>query len=438
MTATMDGVVFGSVHYISPEQARGETADEKSDLYSVGVVLYEMLTGQLPFDSETAVSIAIKHIGEAPKPARSVNPDISRALDEILEKALLKAPGERYQSAAAMASDLKQALTNPRGGFVRTPAMEAMRRKRALRRMRIALAAVLAVAGALTAVFFSGVLDRYFYSVTVPSVIGATSEDALRSLKAFKLESSISMSYSEDVEAGLVVSQEPLPDAEAVQGDTVSLVVSMGSQWVMMPNLEGMSEEEAKAKLQANGLLHCRVETVRSDYLAGIVVSQEPAADNGASKLSECVLYVSAKSEIVPDLKGFSPEAAMDALAGTMLSVGNITEGYDAAFPKGVIIDQSIAHDTNIFEDTVIDLVVNGDKPAQYSAYPNVRFSVPLDDMHVVILVTTPSGVQEEKFNMVCSKGIMEVSVISSESGDHRVQIYMDDELMVDEVYDFQ
>ena len=438
LTATMDGVVFGSVHYISPEQARGETADEKSDLYSVGVVLYEMLTGQMPFDSETAVSIAIKHIGEAPKTARSVNPDIPRALDEILQKALLKAPGERYQSAAAMASDLKQALVNPKGGFVRTPAMEAQRKKRNMRRIQLCVAFIVALAAAMTAVFMSGVLDVYFYSVTVPSVLGATSEDALRSLKAFKLESSISMSYSEEVEAGLVVSQEPAPDTEAIQGDTVNLVVSMGSQWVVMPKVENLGEQEARDLLQASGLSHCRIETVRSDYQTGIIVSQEPAPGDWASKLSECVLYISAKSDIVPDLTGFSIEDAEAALEGTMLSIGQVYVGYDATFPKDVVIQQSIAHLTSVFEDTVIDLVINGDKPEQYTTRPNVIFSVPLDDMRVVIVITTPSGAREEKFNMVCSKGIMEVSIISSEAGEHRVQIYMDDELMVDEVYDFE
>ena len=438
LTATMDGVVFGSVHYISPEQARGETADEKSDLYSVGVVLYEMLTGQMPFDSETAVSIAIKHIGEEPKSARSVNPDIPRALDEILQKALLKAPSERYQSAAAMASDLKQALVNPKGGFVRTPAMEAQRKKRNMRRIQLCAAFIVALAAAMTAVFMSGVLDVYFYSVTVPSVLGATSEDAIRSLKAFKLESSISMSYSEDVEAGLVVSQEPAPDAEAIQGDTVNLVVSMGSQWVVMPKVENMGEQEACDLLLASGLSHYRIETVRSDYQAGIIVAQEPAPGGWASKLGECVLYISAKSDIVPDLTGFSLEDAEAALEGTMLSIGQVYTGYDATFPKDVVIQQSIVHLTSVFEDTVIDLVINGDKPEQYTSRPNVSFSVPLDDMRVVILITTPSGVREEKFNMVCSKGFMEVSVISSEAGEHRVQIYMDDELMVDEVYDFE
>jgi len=140
---------------------------------------------------------------------------------------------------------------------------------------------------------------------------------------------------------------------------------------------------------------------------------------------------------LISDLQN-ACEDAEAALEGTMLSIGQVHTGYDATFPKDVVIQQSIVHLTSVFEDTVIDLVINGDKPEQYTSRPNVSFSVPLDDMRVVILITTPSGVREEKFNMVCSKGIMEVSIISSEAGEHRVQIYMDDELMVDEVYDFE
>ena len=187
MTATGDGSFFGSVHYISPEQARGEKADEKSDLYSVGVVLYEMLTGQVPFDSESAVSIAIKHIGETPRSIRELKPELPRALEQILQKALSKDPADRYQSASEMAADLKRSLTNPRGGFVRNPVMDAQRRKA---RVRNALAGLLlaAVLGAMVLIIVkTGVFDHYFYGVTVPSVVNVSEEDALRSLSAFHL-----------------------------------------------------------------------------------------------------------------------------------------------------------------------------------------------------------------------------------------------------------
>lgn len=435
MTATGDGSFFGSVHYISPEQARGEKADEKSDLYSVGVVLYEMLTGQVPFDSESAVSIAIKHIGETPRSIRELKPELPRALEQILQKALSKDPADRYQSASEMAADLKRSLTNPRGGFVRNPVMDAQRRKA---RVRNALAGLLlaAVLGAMVLIIVkTGVFDHYFYGVTVPSVVNVSEEDALRSLSAFHLVGEATQEYSDTVEKGLVISQEPAAESEAMKGDTVRIVVSLGSQWVAMPKVTGQSEEAALAALNALELTNVSVERVPSDYTPGLVLEQEPEAGEWVSKMGECVIRVSSMSSVVPDLRGYTLEAARAALEGTMLSLGEITEGYDASLPDGVVIDQSLEAKTSVFEETTIDLVLNGERPERYSAL--VSFSVPLADMEVSIVVTTPSGEESEKFRQVCS-GQVQISLSSAESGEHRVQIYMDGKLMRDDFYDFQ
>lgn len=435
MTATGDGSFFGSVHYISPEQARGEKADEKSDLYSVGVVLYEMLTGQVPFDSESAVSIAIKHIGETPRSIRELKPELPRALEQILQKALSKDPADRYQSASEMAADLKRSLTNPRGGFVRNPVMDAQRRKA---RVRNALAGLLlaAVLGAMVLIIVkTGVFDHYFYGVTVPSVVNVSEEDALRSLSAFHLVGEATQEYSDTVEKGLVISQEPAAESEAMQGDTVRIVVSLGSQWVAMPKVTGQSEEAALAALNALELTNVSVERVPSDYTPGLVLEQEPEAGEWVSKMGECVIRVSSMSSVVPDLRGYTLEAARAALEGTMLSLGEITEGYDASLPDGVVIDQSLEAKTSVFAETTIDLVLNGERPERYSAL--VSFSVPLADMEVSIVVTAPSGEESEKFRQVCS-GQVQISLSSAESGEHRVQIYMDGKLMRDDFYDFQ
>ena len=220
MTATGDGSFFGSVHYISPEQARGEKADEKSDLYSVGVVLYEMLTGQVPFDSESAVSIAIKHIGETPRSIRELKPELPRALEQILQKALSKDPADRYQSASEMAADLKRSLTNPRGGFVRNPVMDAQRRKA---RVRNALAGLLlaAVLGAMVLIIVkTGVFDHYFYGVTVPSVVGKSAALARQILSAAGLNASLS------AEEGTVTAQSVAENTGAKMGSVIELTVS--------------------------------------------------------------------------------------------------------------------------------------------------------------------------------------------------------------------
>ena len=352
-----------------------------------------------------------------------------------MQKALSKDPADRYQSASEMAADLKRSLTNPRGGFVRNPVMDAQRRKA---RVRNALAGMLlaAVLGAMVLIIVkTGVFDHYFYGVTVPSVVNVSAEDALRSLSAFHLVGEATQEYSDTVEKGLVISQEPAAESEAMQGDTVRIVVSLGSQWVAMPKVTGQSEEAALAALNALELTNVSVERVPSDYTPGLVLEQEPEAGEWASKVGECVIRVSAKSSVVPDLRGYTLEAARAALEGTMLSLGEITEGYDASLPDGVVIDQSLEAKTSVFEETTIDLVLNGERPERYSAL--VSFSVPLADMEVSIVVTAPSGEESEKFRQVCS-GQVQISLSSAESGEHRVQIYMDGKLMRDDFYDFQ
>lgn len=165
------------------------------------------------------------------------------------------------------------------------------------------------------------------------------------------------------------------------------------------------------------------------------MLEQEPEAGEWVSKMGECVIRVSSMSSVVPDLRGYTLEAARAALEGTMLSLGEITEGYDASLPDGVVIDQSLEAKTSVFEETTIDLVLNGERPERYSAL--VSFSVPLADMEVSIVVTAPSGEESEKFRQVCS-GQVQISLSSAESGEHRVQIYMDGKLMRDDFYDFQ
>ena len=232
---------LGSVHYFSPEQARGELADEKSDLYSVGVVMYEMLTGQVPFDGETSVSVALKHVSEEPKSMRLYQGGISKALDEVVMRALCKDSAKRYQTAAEMAADLRKTITHPRGGFVKYPPdSEELERQREQRRkkrqrdrrrlMRLGL-----IVGSLLVLSVAVIAGWYFIGVrgrvTVPDVTGQTQAAALEILESAGLPAGIESAYSEDVEAGLVLSQSRMPGERVKTGSLVSLVVSAGTQW---------------------------------------------------------------------------------------------------------------------------------------------------------------------------------------------------------------
>ena len=205
---------LGSVHYFSPEQASGEVADEKSDLYSVGVVLYEMLTGQVPFDGDTAVSVALKHVSEEPRSMRELNPAISRALDEVVMRALAKDSARRYQTAAEFAGDLRKAVVHPRGGFVAYPVSreeqerqreekrrQAARRKRRLRRASFfaAIAVGVAIVGALVW-YFAAVYNME----SVPLTIGSEEAAATGVIAQRGFVPVVEYAYSEEYPQGLV------------------------------------------------------------------------------------------------------------------------------------------------------------------------------------------------------------------------------------------
>ena len=200
------GSALGSVHYFSPEQARGEVADEKSDLYSVGVVMYEMLTGSVPFDGETSVSVALKHLNEAPMSMRQRQTGISKALDEVVMRALSKDAARRYQTAAEMAADLRKTITHPEGGFVKYPKApeeiekerEARRRKRARDRKRLqrTITAVAALITAALVAFTVWFILKIINTYSMPNVLGQEQMLALDRLENLNATTEVEYSYS--------------------------------------------------------------------------------------------------------------------------------------------------------------------------------------------------------------------------------------------------
>lgn len=261
---------LGSVHYFSPEQAQGEIADEKSDLYSVGIVLYEMLTGQVPFDGETAVSVALKHVQEEPKSMRLFQNGISKALDEVVMRALCKDTTKRYQTAAEMAADLRRTITHPRGGFVKYPQSaeeieaekEEKRKARQRAKKKATGFAIAAVVIALIAMLIwggfniLGARDR----VSVPNVLGSNVSEAQNQLERAKLSVNIASGYSEEYDRGLVSEQSIAAGERVAQGSTITVVVSMGSEWYYLDDLTGLSEQEALQRIQVSEVANAQVE----------------------------------------------------------------------------------------------------------------------------------------------------------------------------------
>ena len=281
--------VFGTIHYFSPEQAMGETVDARTDVYSVGIMLYEMCTGILPFTGADNVSIALKHMHQPPKPPKEINPDLPESLNRIILKAIAKDRKDRYLSAAAMRRDLMRAFVEPDGAYVvldeQTEA-EVRKPKRFLKQMAIVLGGCVAVIAVLIVVMvvmiFSRPVDATVY---MPSLYNRSAEEARELLEskdiAYEMQYESRMEYTEDV----VITQTPEAGAVVEEGDVVTVTVSYG----VAPDLMGMDKDAAIALLKQNGVKNYIIRYVEEGEL-NAVQGQDPAA--GALLTESVVLYV--------------------------------------------------------------------------------------------------------------------------------------------------
>lgn len=434
---------LGSVHYFSPEQASGEVADEKSDLYSVGVVLYEMLTGQVPFDGDTAVSVALKHVSEEPRSMRELNPAISRALDEVVMRALAKDSARRYQTAAEFAGDLRKAVVHPRGGFVAYPVSreeqerqrEEKRRQDARRKRRlhrVSFFAAIAVGVAIV-----GALIWYFAAVynmeSVPLTIGSEEAAATGVISQRGFVPVVEYAYSEEYPQGLVLEQSVNAGEKRRRGTEISITVSAGSQWVYLEDMTGWTLEQVYEELTGLGIAgeHVSVTYAVSDKPIGCVASQTPEAGY-ITREEDIVLILSAEPVEVPQLTGLTFEGAQAQAEAEGLTLGEPVSGYSADAPAGTVIAQSIPPGEVVAEGTELILTVS--QPRQMLYYPpsNYTLYVPLDDVEVVLEITPPSGATFMGFSGTLDAGTYSIELSSVEQGLHTVREYMDGALMVE------
>ena len=434
---------LGSVHYFSPEQASGEVADEKSDLYSVGVVLYEMLTGQVPFDGDTAVSVALKHVSEEPRSMRELNPAISRALDEVVMRALAKDGARRYQTAAEFAGDLRKAVVHPRGGFVAYPVSreeqerqrEEKRRQDARRKRRLRRASFFAAIAVGVAIV--GTLVWYFAAVynmeSVPLTIGSEEAAATGVISQRGFVPVVEYAYSEEYPQGLVLEQSVNAGEKRRRGTEISITVSAGSQWVYLEDMTGWTLEQVYEELTGLGIAgeHVSVTYAVSDKPIGCVASQTPEAGY-ITREEDIVLILSAEPVEVPQLTGLTYEGAQAQAEAEGLTLGEPVSGYSADAPAGTVIAQSIPPGEIVAEGTELILTVS--QPRQMLYYPpsNYTLYVPLDDVEVVLEITPPSGATFMGFSGTLDAGTYSIELSSVEQGLHTVREYMDGALMVE------
>ena len=419
---TTDNSVLGTAHYVSPEQSTGKPLGPTTDIYSLGIVMYEAATGRVPFAGDDAISVAMKQVNEAPQPPSLINPNVDPALEAIILRCMEKNPADRYQSADELARALRdfiagrttipsnttvspRIVTPPqptsrldrrgidgsntyitRGGDTgrlnrvhsREEADELDRRENKRHKRNV----ILGVLGALVVLALAGfaiaqMLGNSSQQYLVPQFVGQTKDQATQALNAsdshFKL-GTVTESYSDSAPEGQVIDQTPSANKQAPEGTAVNLVISKGAKpaaAVKVPDLTNKSPSEAESALAAVGLKARNGDSVESDDVTvGYVATQEPAAGSDA-KAGDTITYhlSSGKGKAdVPDVTEMTAERASDVLKDAGFKV-DTQKQPSSSVPEGRVISQSPANGKADKGSTVTIVVSSG---AQSGSVPNV------------------------------------------------------------------
>ncbi len=440
---------MGSVHYVSPEQARNGFVSYASDIYSLGIVMYEMVTGKVPFDGDTPVAIAIQHIQSQMTPPEELVPGLPIAVSRIIEKCTMKSPERRYASAGELLVDLKKAMVNPDEDFVVIPQNNASdldktrvitkgeqdeikkrsffkeddddpvpetdrdsendddapvnsRMDKAITIMGIAAAVVIV---AIIIFFVGSVFDIFHFggsskkkddqstektTVEVPDLEEYTISQAKAALKEKGLEFAKAGEESSDtVDKGAITRTDPVAGSKVEPGSTVKVYVSSGKGDIKVPSVIGDTEEEATTALEDAGF---DVET-RSDYSdsveKGKVISQTPDANTSGKEGDTVIITISQGSEsiTVPPVAGKSQSAAESTLKNAGLAAGSISEQASDTVKKGCVITSDPAEGTSVKKGTKVSLVIStGPATYSYSDVIEPKDTDDYDENYVVLL----------------------------------------------------
>ena len=423
---TLTQEALGSVHYISPEQARGDRIDARSDIYSAGVVLYEMLTGRLPFEGDSAVSVAIQHLSSVPLAPRDIDPSIPEPLELICMKAMNSDPNKRYASADAMIEDLekfrrdpsvdmdyiRQELTAPAAdteptmplptaqvasavkkhtGELRREREEEEEPPRRDKKSIAIIAGIFAAAVLLVVLLFKLILGDFGpagsnKSYPVPDIRGKTVEEAqeMEGVKDIFLIEVQGTRTTEEYQPGQIVEQDPAAGRTRKSNLVIQVYVAAEPEKVPMKDLVGMEYRQARVLLTDMGLdLKITTETVSSDkYGADAVIETVPAADEPLVAGQTVILRVSTGPETVtvPSFTGQDIANAVQNAQDLGLTVGEITYDTFSFAPQGQVIDQSIKPTSEVTGGTKISFTVSGQKNSDdATAARVVEFTMPSD-----------------------------------------------------------
>ena len=370
-TKTLTEQAIGSVHYIAPEQAKGEQTDERADIYSMGVVLYEMLAGKVPFDSENAVSVALMQVQANAEKLTQINPNIPKGLEQICVHAMQKNPDDRYQSATEMLLDIEEIIKNPNTVFNYASNTESQtksvpivtddryneeydeavdyeaerkHKKKMIAAVTIGVIVLIAAVVGVIYMFTSGINTK---THTLENFVGY-SYDELQNSNDYKYEFVAEYQKTDEKEPGIILSQSPEAGSKITEGSTVTLVVAASEKDITMPNVYGLTLEMAEQTLKQSKLSIFKAMKINSDTVEeGKVIYTDPKANSIVSGDQEITIYVSdgpstttIETIKVPDVIGLTKSGAREFL--TKYGFTNVEfKTQDSTYPKDVVISQS-------------------------------------------------------------------------------------------------
>lgn len=417
-TQTISDMTIGSVHYISPEQASGDRTDERSDIYSVGIILYEMLTGKLPFEADTAVAVALMQVQAQPELPSEINPDLSQGLEDITLKAIMKDPAIRYQSSGAILADIAMYEADPTitfnysseedadDGFYEdnSPTLfandlvedknvsieeeiepgdeEEPDSKSKFNNTWLPIIAGVGTAIVLLVLVALGIIfqKELFGSkeVSCPSVVGLTVDEAN---EEYEFTFVIDSEEKSDKPAGVILSQNPTASTKIKPKSTITVVVSSGSAESeddedesgsnYVPGVVGWTKEEAIAEFKRQKIRYSTESDYSDDVEEGLVISTNPKAGKEISDDTIVTITISRGPEkdpdeenevetiTMPDLSNMTETAAKTTLKNNKLSVGKVKTEYSDTVEKGLVISQSVIKNAEVEVGTTIDIVIS-------------------------------------------------------------------------------
>lgn len=477
---TIDGNAIGSVHYISPEQALGDAVDQRTDIYSVGVILFEMLSGRLPFDGESPISVALQQVEQNPKALRSLNPNVPVGLEQITLHAMAKDPDCRYQNCGEMIADLRKWLTDPKTTFPAYTARAAKpakksgegigimpkkqgamashnaaktgennEKKRLRDRLTTPLSKLFAVTCGVVVASLLFVLVMFqiyqpFKSVEdipLPNLVGvdftaASANGAYPGIK-IKLESE---DYNADYEEGQIYRQSPNAGTSVKKGSTVQVWVSAGNKMVTIPTFTNQEATAVYAKLVSLGLKYSTTDIASDTIAEGSVVRTSPDAGQSVAAGSTVVVYVSVGSNKekvqVPEVLGYPEESAVQVLRDAQFDVTVTYQLTDYQY-DGLVISQTPASPSMVPIGSKITLVVGTVDNANVNGEATVTLQTTPPDLPGTVNVTAVLNGETVYSEVIEPRNTRLISIPLQGSGTCMADVLIDGEVYKSASVDF-